>query len=559
MASKENEHTEHETGSEIPFSWFSKTLRKYIPFYVELVFLAICLRLIALVEPFIFQVIIDRILPFQREASLVVVVLVFVLVIIFEIAFGVVSALLGMITANRVTKEFGHRIYEHLFRLPFNRFRRWTVGEVIARASETDTIRDFMVGTSMGVFLDVLFVFIYLFVLFSLSPTLTLIVLLALPLQGLIYFLFGPELRKRLRRQFDTGATHQTQMVETIAAIPAVKALGAEEEMVRKLDTALEDNIQASYRIGLLNIWSDNLVGIVDHWVTISVIFFGSMFVFSGDMTLGSLVAFFLLSEDAIQPIQNFSGLWESWQNIRVSRQRLGEVVNTEMEPIGELPPLPNDAVPTLIYDQVSFAYGSSQPVFENVSFVAKPNTLTLIVGSSGIGKSTFARLASGIEAPSSGVITYGGHDITQYDPQDVRRKIAYVPQEHYLFTGNIRDNLKLLGEDANDSELEETLIKVGGGTFLNQFPDGLDTDIGERGSALSGGQRQRLCIARSLLLKPSILLLDEPTSALDQKSQIAFAKEISQLKQEMTVIIISHNPDVFGEYDQLVDFGDLV
>ena len=555
--SKETE-IEDRSGTEIPFSWFTVTLRKYIPYYVELVFLAICLRLIGLVEPFIFQVLIDRILPFQREASLVVVVAVFVMVIVFQIAFGIVSQLLSMITANRATSEFGHRIYEHLFHLPFNKFRRWTVGEAIARISETDTIRNFMVGTSMGVFLDALFVVIYLVVLFSLSPTLTWIVLAALPLQAIIYFAFGPELRKRLRRQFDTGAKHQTQMVESIAAVPAIKALGIEKQTIEKLDDALGDNIDAGYRIGKLGLWSDNLVGLVDHWVTISIIFFGSSFVFSGDMTLGSLIAFFLLAEDAIEPIQNFSGLWESWQNIRVSRQRLGEVVNTEPESVDKLPIPPKEWPPHLHYEQVSFSYDGEKDVLARVDFIAEPLTLNLIVGPSGVGKSTFGRLASGIEQPSSGRILYYGKEITRFDPQSVRHTIAYVPQEHYLFTGTIRDNLTLLDQQADDDTLWNALSLVGGRKFVETLDQGLDAHIGERGSALSGGQKQRLSIARSLVGKPRVLVLDEPTSALDQASQQEFATQISSLKDMMTIIIITHNPDVFRDVHQIVDLGNM-
>ena len=155
-----NERQDDSKG-EIPLSWFGKTLWKFTPQYAELVFLAICLRLIGLVEPFIFQVIIDRILPFQREASLIVVMAIFIAVSLFQLGFEILSQILGMLTANRVTRELGARIFDHLFKLPFSHFRKWSVGETIARVSETDTIRAFLVGTTTGVFLDLLFVVVY--------------------------------------------------------------------------------------------------------------------------------------------------------------------------------------------------------------------------------------------------------------------------------------------------------------------------------------------------------------------------------------------------------------
>ena len=307
-----------------------------------------------------FQVIIDRILPFQREASLLVVVVIFAAVGLFQLIFEVLSELLGMLTANRVTRELGARIYDHLFKLPLGYFRKWSVGETIARIGETDTIRAFLVGTTTGVFLDLVFVFIYIAVLFLMSPQLTLIVLAALPIQILIYLGFGPFLRRRLRTQFDAGAAHQALMVESISGIGAVKALSAESKMLGRLDQALSTTLNAGYRVELLHIWNDKLLFLVDRAITISIIYFGAQAVFAGQMTLGELIAFHLLAEKVTGPIDSFSGLWESWQNIRVSRQRLGDVVNTPMEPFEQLPKLPTNVAGHLEFKDVGFAISKS-------------------------------------------------------------------------------------------------------------------------------------------------------------------------------------------------------
>lgn len=543
---------------EIPLSWFGKTLWKFTPLYIELVFLAICLRLIGLVEPFIFQVIIDRILPFQREASLLAVVAIFAAVSLFQLGFEVLSDILGMLTANKVTREFGARIFEHLFKLPNSYFRKWSVGETIARISETDTIRGFLVGTTTGVFLDAVFVFIYLAVLFMLSVPLTMIVLVALPIQIVIYLGFGPFLRRRLSTQFDTGAEHQSQMVENISGIASVKALGAEREMLGRLDQTLNDNLVAGYRVGLLHVWNDKLLFIIDKAITISIIYFGSQLVFAGQLTLGELIAFHLLAEKVVGPIENFSSLWEDWQNVRISRQRLGDVVNTPMEPFDTLPKLPKEIKRSLRFSNVDFEYSSSVAVLKSFNFEAQPGTMTLVVGPSGVGKSTFGRLASGIDVPDVGKVFLDDHDISQFDPHDVRRRIAYVPQEPYLFSGTLRENLVLGNSQASDAEINRALQISAASELDAQLPFGLDTDVGERGSALSGGQRQRVAIARSLIGKPDIIILDEPTSALDIDAQQRMASELRKLKQNATLIIITHNPDLFDAPDQLIDFGAL-
>lgn len=549
---------DHENSGEIPLSWFGKTLWKFTPLYLELIFLAICLRLIGLVEPFIFQVIIDRILPFEREASLIVVVAIFAAVSVFQLGFQILSELLGMLTANRVTRELGARIFDHMFKLPFSHFRKWSVGETIARVSETDTIRAFLVGTTTGVFLDLVFVVIYIGVLFTLSPQLTLIVLAALPIQIFIYFCFGPFLRRRLRVQFDAGAAHQTQMVENISGIAAVKALSAEHKMLERLDETLHASLNAGYRVGLLNIWNDKLLFIVEKTITISIIYFGAQLVFAGELTLGQLIAFHLLAEKVTGPIENFSSLWEAWQNVRVSRQRLGDVVNKPMEPFDALPKLPEDIEPRLTFRGVDFAYDPATPILKKFDFVAEPNTLTLVVGPSGIGKSTFGRLAAGIDVPTEGEILLGTENIAQYEPRNVRSRITYVPQEPYLFSGTLRENLTLGEEDASAAELERALRIAAADTLIAQLPHGVDTNVGERGSALSGGQRQRIAIARSLLLRPKVIILDEPTSALDADAQRQMAQELKALKEQATVIIITHTPETFQDPDQIIDFGAL-
>ena len=168
----------------VPLSWFTTTLGKHIPLYAELTFLAVCVRLIGLLEPFVFQVVIDRILPFQREASLIVVVIVMIGANVFQLCFNLLAAFLGVSVANRLTLELGTRLFEHLFRLPLRHFRKWPVGETLSRIGETDTIRAFLVGLTTGASLDLFFTFLYVAVLLSISGQLTLVVAVALPLQA---------------------------------------------------------------------------------------------------------------------------------------------------------------------------------------------------------------------------------------------------------------------------------------------------------------------------------------------------------------------------------------
>ncbi|WHA43231.1 peptidase domain-containing ABC transporter [Agrobacterium larrymoorei] len=544
------------TKTEVPLKWFGDVIWQYRGIYAELLGLAICLRLIALVEPFMFQVIIDRVLPFQRENTLTIVLLIFAAVSVFQVGFQTLSGYLGLVGSSRVTQDLGGKLFQHLYRLPYEYFRRWNIGEILSRLSETDAIRSFLIAATAGLFLDILFVAVYLGVLFTLSSQLTWLIIAALPIQALIYLGFGPIFRKYLRAQFDASARHQSKMVETLTGVATIKALAAERTAIEQLKSTLARQLEAGLRAGKIDIASAQMNFVVNRALTILILLIGSKLVFSGDLTLGQLVAFYLISEKVLGPIATFSELWERWQNAGVSRQRLGDVLSAQPEPLSELPKLPANLKPNLEICRASFSYTADVPVLENFSFRADAYSLNLVVGQSGTGKSTFGRLAAGLEKPSAGSICIDGLDLQDYNPHHVRATIAYVPQEAYLFDGSIRSNLLMGNPHATDEEIDSALASACASQFVETFRLGLDTAVGERGTSLSGGQRQRIAIARTLLAKPKIIILDEPTSAVDNDTQTMMAREFERLASTMTVVIITHRPQVFTNPSQIVEFN---
>ena len=536
----------------VPFSKVAPFVWRYKWLLAEVVLIAIVLRLLALVEPFAFQAVIDRVLPFERQQTLLVIAVALLAVALFDAALGAVSFYLSLHTGNRIASDLGHELYGHVLRLPLTFLQRWPVGELLARVGELGTVSGFLSGTIMSVALDLLFAVIYLAILFALSPELTLVILALLPVQALLFLAFGPILRRRLQDQFLAGSAQSAQLVESLGSAVTIKALAAEEPARGRMMRALEGTLHQSMRVGTVQNWSGALEGIFSRIVTIAVLVIGSRLIFAGELTLGQLIAFHLLADRVAGPILSIAGLWEAWQGLTVSRTRLGEVWNAEVEPEGR-PALSARNGDVVTFEGVRFAYPEGGAVVDGLSFRAEPGRPFLVVGPSGAGKSTIGKLAAGLYAPDAGRVMLGDQDLARHDPVSVRRAIGYVPQDALLFDGTVRENLALVATDATDAGMDAALIQADAADVVAAQPGGLDGEVGERGGRLSGGQRQRLALARALLSDPVALVLDEPTSALDADAQDRVISTLEHLAKTRTVIVITHRPDLFADAPQLL------
>ncbi|TGQ36548.1 peptidase domain-containing ABC transporter [Mesorhizobium sp. M00.F.Ca.ET.216.01.1.1] len=521
---------------------------------VEIVVVAIVLRLLGLVQPFVFQTIIDRVLPFQREATLVLIVVILALTTLFSAGLDALAAFLGNHMSNRLTAELAHRIFRHVLNLPLRYLQQWQVGETLARIQEIDTVRGFLTGTVSGIALDILFAVIYIGALLSISPFLTLIVLVMLPLQIVVFGLIGPFVRRRMQESFLAGSHHQSRLVEAFANAATVKALTSEGVQVERFQETLNTSLLAGFRVAKLNILNSFVGDLLCNGSVILIIFFGSRLVFQNEITLGELIAFHLLAEKVSGPILSLSSIWEQWQGLRVARLRLGDFLNTPAETDTPRPKLLIEGPLHLSLKGLSFGYLPDQAVIRDMTLDIGPNRSTIIVGDSGRGKSTLAKLMSGLYEPDDGYVEANGHKLADCDPRSVRHSIAYLPQEPALFSGSIMDNLLLAKPDATNEEINKALADSASDRFIAQLPDGIHTDVGERGAFLSGGQRQRVALARSLLAGPAALILDEPTSALDAQSAGVVVETLKRLAREKTLIVITHNPSLLGKDANVID-----
>ncbi len=545
MTSVDHDIDERSTDAELSFGWLWHTIGRYKGLYAQIVALAVFARLMALVEPFIFQIVIDRILPFGTMSSLYAVIFVFIGVSLFQVLFELIGGLLSAIASNHVVRGLAYRLFDHLLDLPYASLRTWSVGGTIMRIREIDTVKDFLVERATTTLIDLIFVFVYLALLFTLSPQLTVVVLIGLPIQIALFFAFGPPLRRRLQDRFTAASAYQSRVIESIGGFQTIKALSAETEIARSIKGRLRRYLDQDFRVNALSVINEKLIFVVERSLTIAILLLGTGYVASGDLTLGELVAFYLLADKIAEPLSQSSSLWEAWQNLRLSRRRLNDIIASPAESAPNQSNLPETVSAQLSLDGVCFDYGDT-PVLRDLSFEFPVNALSLIVGPSGAGKSTIGRLAVGLERPSQGTVRLGGEAIDLYTPASVRQRLVYVPQDTNLFRGSIAENFRLVRPEATDAEIWAALEHAGAVEFLLARETRLETWVDERGGTLSGGQRQRIALARALITNPKVLILDEPTSALDSQTETRVAATLTALAKDRTVIVITHRPEVF-------------
>ena len=518
-------------------------------------FLIIISRLSGLVLPGASKYLIDDVIPSNDLNMLKWLIAAVVISIVIQSVTSYSLTQILSVEAQHLIAQLRSKVQQHIIKLPIRFFDNAKTGELVSRImTDVEGVRN-LVGTGFAQMIGgILTAVISLVLLISISPLMTLYVLLPVLIFGLVSLKAFGKIRPIFRERGKINAQVTGRLTETLGGIRVIKGFNAESQEIKTFEKGVDElfqNVKASLTATsfvtsagalLLGLASAGIMGI------------GGYMIMEGKMTFGDFLAFTLYLGFMIAPIVQMSNIGSQLTEAFAGLDRTEEIMNMPLESDDQKRTVEIKEIKgEIVFDQVSFAYESGKEVVKGISFTAAPGSVTALVGTSGSGKTTIAGLAATFLNPDSGVIYLDGKDLQTISLDSFRAQLGVVLQDDFLFEGTIRENILFPRPNATEEQLHLAVKAAHVQEFTDRFEQGLDTLIGERGVKLSGGQRQRIAIARAILADPKILILDEATSNLDTESETLIQESLKKLMEGRTTFVIAHRLSTIRQANQIL------
>ncbi|HEY9829219.1 MAG TPA: peptidase domain-containing ABC transporter [Stenomitos sp.] len=522
----------------------------------QIILASILLQVFGLITPLFTQIILDRVVVNKSLMTLHVFAIGLVIFGVWQIGTSATRQYLLDYFANRLDVTFVSAFIRHTLMLPLKFFEMRQVGDIITRIQETRKIQTFLTRQAVSTWLDTIMMFVYVGLMLYYNWQLTVLVLAIIPPIAILTVVASPVLRQLSREVFKESASQNSLVVEMITGVATVKAAAAEQEVRWRWEDRLTSLVNVQFKAQNLSNGLQSIGGLINSLGSTALLWYGASLVIQDQLTIGQFVAFNMLIAKVIDPVLSLVSLWDEFQEILVSVERLNDVFTAEPEESPEkqllvLPQLKGEVQ----FENVIFRYAEEEErnILQNVSFRVHAGQTIAIIGRSGSGKSTLVKLLQGLYHPTKGRILVDGHDVLQVSPPSLRSQLGVVPQECFLFSGTILENITLYRPEFTLEQVVEVAKLAEAHGFIQALPLGYNTKVGERGSNLSGGQRQRIAIARALLGNPRILILDEATSSLDTESERRFQQNLTRISRDRTTFIIAHRLSTVRNADSIL------
>jgi len=533
-----------------PRRWFWDTLLANKAIYGWALLAAVLTNIFAAVIPFYTMSVYDRVVPNNALDSLWVLTGAVLAVALFDLVIKLLRSYLLESAARKADITMSSLVFAQALRL--RAASRPASGGVLANiVRDFESVREFVTSTTLTVLGDVPFMLFFLVLVAIIGHWLVLVPLVLIPLTVLVSVLVRRPLTRLLGSNMQESAQRTAHLFEVMNGVDTIKSLGAEAWARRQWEMLTVKISENSVQMREWTSFSTYISLLVTNLDSILIVMFGAMMIGSGDLTMGQLIAVSMLASRAITPATQIAALVVRYEQTRQALQALDKIMESPTDETADSLQLPRLSG-RLDFRDVHFAYPGGAPLLKGLNLTIHPGERVGFIGRIGSGKSTLFKLLINLYGPEQGTVMVDGMSVNQLEPQSLRRQIGYVPQDVVLFHGDIRENILLGGSQASDAELLEALRLSCLDETLAQMPNGLGTQVGERGERLSGGQRQAVSIARALVQQPRMLLLDEPSSMMDPATEARLIDNLRSIKG-ITMLLVTHRMAMLPLVDRLV------
>jgi ATP-binding cassette subfamily B protein len=524
--------------------------------FCDIAIAALIGTLFAVAPPFLFMIVLDRVLTNHSLSTLIVIAGALLLLIAFEVVLGYLRRMFTEIATTRIDARLNIYIFETLLKLPMEFFERNPTGVIAGKLGNIWHIRRFLTGQLFGTFLDAVTLLGLVPALLVLDWRLSAIVFaLAGTIFLIVYFFLRP-LGRLHRKVVEADQLKGSHLIESIHGMRTIKSLALEGRRRQEWDGLVARSLSARHALGLVANYPHTLTLPFERLMYSGVMVVGALVVLTspGVIYPGALVAFAMLSIRLGQPLVQLARLQQDLAEVRAAVGEVAAVMNMPPEQSRAGTGLRLQIRGNITFQDVCYRYTADAPyALDRVSFAVPQGRIFGIMGRSGSGKTTVTRLLQGLQPNYQGIIKIDGMDLREMDLSHLRTHIGVVLQENFLFRGSIRDNIAMARPDAGFAQVVRAAQLAGAEEFIERMPRGYDTPLEEGAANLSGGQRQRLAIARALLIDPPVLILDEATSALDAESEAIINANLLRIARNRTIICISHRLSMLVPADAIL------
>ncbi|WP_410752119.1 type I secretion system permease/ATPase [Citrobacter sp. U14242] len=543
-------------------SWFKDTLKLSRFLYMDAVLASLLINLIALGTPLFTMNVYDRVVPNQATVTLWVLAVGICLAFVFDLILKMLRGICLDIAGKKSDLIISSTLFERIIGMEMKE-RPQRVGSFAQNIHEFQSLRDFLSSLTLTTIIDLPFTLLLLIVIGIIGGSLAWIPLLTLPIALLCSWALQKPVNAAVAKTMSLASERQALLIETLSSLDAIKVNNAQSERQFQWEQTLGSLSRLELRVKTLSSLASNLTGWFQQISGVVMIIAGVYMIIGGRLSMGGLIACYMLNGRALMPLGQLTGLIARYQQAKITIKNTDKMMSLTQERRADENPLKREQLQGSIeFRDVDFSYPEQKNLsLHKINLTIQPGERIGIIGRSGSGKSSLSKLIVNLYQPSAGNILIDGIDSRQLDVNDLRHSIGYVPQDIQLFNGTLRDNLLCGARYVDDESMLRAAELAGVNDFARLHPDGYNLQVGERGSQLSGGQRQAVALARALLLDPPLLLLDEPTSSMDNTSEEKIKHALVPCIAGKTLLLVTHRASMLSLVDRLiiVDKGRII